>query len=158
MILYHGSYCAIEKPDLSFSRNRTDFGKGFYTTQFKEQAITWSERFIKEHGQGVVSMYDFDDTALNKSNILKFDSYSNEWFDFVVKCRRGFDDTRYDMVIGGVANDRIFPTITLFLGEYISKEDALHRLSYEKPNQQYCFRSQTVIDEYLRYSNKEVFK
>ena len=32
MILYHGSYKAIEKPDLSFSRLRTDFGKGFYLT------------------------------------------------------------------------------------------------------------------------------
>ena len=30
MILYHGSYAAIEKPDLSFARQRTDFGRGFY--------------------------------------------------------------------------------------------------------------------------------
>ena len=30
MILYHGSFTAVEKPDLAFSRLRTDFGKGFY--------------------------------------------------------------------------------------------------------------------------------
>jgi hypothetical protein len=39
MILYHGSYTAIEKPDLSFSRDTLDFGRGFYATPIKEQAI-----------------------------------------------------------------------------------------------------------------------
>ncbi|MDR1247545.1 MAG: DUF3990 domain-containing protein, partial [Clostridiales Family XIII bacterium] len=37
MILCHGSGVAVEKPNLSFSRERTDFGKGFYLTPLKEQ-------------------------------------------------------------------------------------------------------------------------
>jgi len=39
MIMYHGSYKAVEKPDLAFSRLRTDFGKGFYLTPIKSQAL-----------------------------------------------------------------------------------------------------------------------
>lgn len=32
MILYHGSFMEIPKPDLMHSRAKVDFGKGFYTT------------------------------------------------------------------------------------------------------------------------------
>lgn len=38
MILYHGSYLAVEVPDLIHSRNNVDFGKGFYTTPIYDQA------------------------------------------------------------------------------------------------------------------------
>ena len=38
MILYHGSYIAISKPDLLHSRPYVDFGRGFYTTPFRDQA------------------------------------------------------------------------------------------------------------------------
>ena len=53
MILYHGSYLIIEKPDIVFSRNNVDFGRGFYTTPIKEQAEKWSARFKKSQGQSV---------------------------------------------------------------------------------------------------------
>ncbi len=38
MIVYHGSTVEIAKPDLKYSKNNLDFGKGFYVTTFKEQA------------------------------------------------------------------------------------------------------------------------
>ena len=38
MILYHGSSVIVETPDLIHSRINVDFGKGFYTTPFYEQA------------------------------------------------------------------------------------------------------------------------
>jgi len=38
MQLFHGSYLAVEKPDISFSRDNVDFGRGFYTTPIREQA------------------------------------------------------------------------------------------------------------------------
>ncbi|GHU38717.1 hypothetical protein FACS1894190_00920 [Spirochaetia bacterium] len=155
MILYHGGYCAIEKPDLSFCRNRTDFGNGFYLTPIKEQSINWSKRFIKKYEHGIVSIYEFDETVLNSATVLRFESYSREWFDFVVRCRRGKDDSHYDIVTGGVADDRVFPTITLFLSNYINKREAVRRLRFMKPNEQYCLRTQAVMDEYLRYSNNE---
>lgn len=41
MILYHGSYLEIVKPDLKHSRDNVDFGRGFYTTPIYEQAEKW---------------------------------------------------------------------------------------------------------------------
>ena len=44
MILYHGSYTVVDKPDLIHSRDNIDFVKGFYTTPIYEQSVKWSER------------------------------------------------------------------------------------------------------------------
>lgn len=33
MMLYHGSHLEIVKPDITHSRPKVDFGRGFYTTQ-----------------------------------------------------------------------------------------------------------------------------
>ncbi len=38
MILYHGSFVAVNQPDLVHSRKNVDFGKGFYVTPIFEQA------------------------------------------------------------------------------------------------------------------------
>lgn len=47
MILYHGSYLEIVKPDVEHSRANVDFGKGFYTTPIYEQAVSWCKKFMK---------------------------------------------------------------------------------------------------------------
>jgi hypothetical protein len=157
MILYHGSHLVIKKPDISFSRNNVDFGRGFYTTPIKEQAISWSNRFQRKHGQGIVSCYEFDDSVVsNKALVLKFDTYSNDWLDFIVACRRGESIGAYDVIIGGVANDKVFDTIQLFLDGLVDKAESIRRLRYEKPNIQYCFRNQAVIDQYLKFVSSEV--
>ena len=74
-----------------------------------------------------------------------FASYSEEWLDFILRCRRGEDDTNYDLVIGGVANDKVFNTVELFYDGLIDKAEAIQRLRYEKPNLQLCFRSADAI-------------
>ena len=38
MILYHGSFLEIARPDLVHSRPNVDFGRGFYVTPLYEQA------------------------------------------------------------------------------------------------------------------------
>lgn len=38
MILYHGSFLEIAKPDLVHSRPNVDFGRGFYVTPLHDQA------------------------------------------------------------------------------------------------------------------------
>ena len=52
---------------------------------------------------GIVTRYEFDENDYKALKILKFDSYSEEWLDFILNCRSGKDNTDYDMVIGGVA-------------------------------------------------------
>ena len=36
MLVYHGSYLEIKKPDIKFGRFNLDFGKGFYVTALIE--------------------------------------------------------------------------------------------------------------------------
>ena len=155
MILYHGSYLEIKSPDLEHSRKNVDFGCGFYLTPIYEQAVKWCEKFKRRGKNGVVSRYSFDEAAFQRLKILKFDSYSEEWLDFILTCRTGNDTTDYDVVVGGVANDKVFNTVELYFDNLIDKREAIRRLRYEKPNLQICFRTQKVLDEYLHYEGSE---
>lgn len=155
MMLYHGSYTKIARPDLLHSRSNVDFGCGFYTTPILEQAVNWCMKFKRQKKDGVLSKYIFDESALDDVKVLKFDSYSEEWLDFILNCRSGNDLTDYDIVIGGVANDKVFNTIELYFDNLIDKAEAINRLRYEKPNLQICFRSQSVIDKYLHFEWSE---
>ncbi|MCQ2537897.1 MAG: DUF3990 domain-containing protein [Lachnospiraceae bacterium] len=149
MILYHGSNIEVSKPDITKSRAKLDFGIGFYTTDIEEQAKKWSERFKAKGEAAIVSVYELNDDALIKCKVLKFDSYSGDWLDFIVGCREGKETTDYDIIIGGIANDKVFDTCELYLKKMITKRAALGRLKYEKPNMQLCIKNQDVIDKYL---------
>lgn len=155
MILYHGSYIEVCKPDVTHSRRNVDFGQGFYTTPLEEQARKWCKKFKDSGKEAVVSVYTLDETAFDKCKILKFDSYSEEWLDFVLRCRRGEDESDYEIVMGGVANDKVFNTVELFFDGLIDKQEAIKRLRYEKPNLQIAFRTQEVIDDFLRFERSE---
>lgn len=146
MILYHGSYLEISKPDLKHSRDNVDFGRGFYTTLIYEQAVKWCGKFRRRGKEGIVSRYLFDEENMQNLKVLQFDSYSEEWLDFILNCRNGKDSTDYDVVIGGVANDKVFNTVELFFDGLIDKKEAINRLRYEKPNLQVCLRSEKAIE------------
>lgn len=156
MKLYHGSYAAVPKPDIAFSRSDVDFGRGFYTTAIPEQAQRWSDRFKKDGRSAVVSEYGLNEEALNEFSVKRFEAYDEEWLDFVMTCRRELDKSSYDVVEGGVANDRVFNTIELYFAELIGKEEALGRLRFEKPNHQMCFRTQEAIDRCLTFEGSVV--
>ena len=55
----------------------------------------------------------------------------------------------YDIVEGGIANDRVFNTIELYDAGLITREEALARLQYEKPNNQISLIRQELVDKYL---------
>lgn len=155
MILYHGSYMEIGKPDLKHSRMNVDFGRGFYTTPIYEQAVKWCGKFKRRGKEGVVSCYEFDETAYLTLKVIRFESYSEEWLDFILNCRGGKDTTDYDIVVGGVANDKVFNTVELFFDGLIDKAEAIRRLRYEKPNLQICFRSERALNGYLTFNGSE---
>lgn len=155
MILYHRSYLEITHPDLSYSREKVDFGRGFYTTPLLGQAEKWCGKFKRRGKEGIISRYTFDEKALKTLNIKEFESYSEEWLDFILACRNGKDIWKYDIVIGGVANDKVFNTIELYLDQLIDKTEAIKRLRYERPNLQVCFRTQEAIDGYLWFEGSE---
>lgn len=84
MILYHGSFLEIEKPDLVHSRPNVDFGRGFYVTPLYEQAEKWCGKFKRRGKDGIISCYKYDESQEVELKILKFDSYSEKWLDFIL--------------------------------------------------------------------------
>ncbi|WP_423230527.1 DUF3990 domain-containing protein [Clostridium sporogenes] len=91
-------------------------------------------------------------------NVKEFLRYDLEWLDFILGCRGESNIyLKYDMVIGGIADDRVYNTIELYKDNLIEKDEALKRLQYYKPNQQTCIINQEIIDKYLKYKeSKEV--
>lgn len=154
MIVYHGSPSIVSSPDVYHSRSRVDFGKGFYATPLRDQAVNWCARFARR-GRAFLNAYDLDGDAFDRFSVLRFDSYSEAWLDFLLRCRQGVDDSPYDLVVGGVANDRVFDTLELFFDGLISKQEALGRLRFQEPNSQICIRNQEVIDRCLVFVGSE---
>ena len=74
----------------------------------------WDALSVSEK-KGVISKYLFDEGRKSELKVLEFDSYSEEWLDFILNCRSGRDTSDYDLVIGGVANDKVFNTVECFL-------------------------------------------
>ena len=154
MILYHGSFVTIDKPDLTHSRPNVDFGKGFYTTPIYEQAEKWCGKFKRRGQDGIITSYEFNETAYGVLKVLKFDAYSEEWLDFIMNCRRGQDSTDYDLIVGGVANDKVFNTVELYFDGLLDKKEAISRLRYEKPNLQMAFRTEKALS-YLKFEGSK---
>ena len=156
MIVYHGSNMEIASPDVLHSRLKVDFGKGFYVTPLLKQAESWANRFIRQGQPGIVTQYNLDDEALTLPRALRFDAYNEAWLDFIVACRKGNPVPDYDIIMGGVANDRVFDTIELFFDGLIDKSVAIQRLQYQQPNHQICLKTQAMIDRYLHFMGSNV--
>lgn len=154
MKLFHGSNVVVDNPDLEHSRSNIDFGKGFYTTPLYDQAKNWCLRFKRLGKDGVVNVYKFDEKAYRDLTVLEFNSYSEEWLNFTLNCRRGEDITSYDLIIGGIANDKVFNTVELYFDGLIDKIEAIKRLQYEKPNLQMAFRTEKALS-YLQFERSE---
>ena len=154
MIVFHSSPCVVEHPDVAFSRDYLDFGKGFYVTTIEEQARKYAQRFLLRGKKAYLNKYVLSDD-LRKYKTLSFDSYNESWLDFVAICRVGKDRSDYDMVTGGIANDKVFRTIDLFFSVEIAKDEALRNLLYERSNVQICLRSQSLLNTELTFVSSE---
>ena len=106
-------------------------------------------------GTPVISVYEFDyDAAIQDCAYLKFEFYDEAWLDFVVSSRRGQKPwSKYDIVEGGVANDRVIDTVELYTIGILDKASALGKLSEHQPNHQICILNQEILDKYLKFVN-----
>lgn len=119
---YHSSDVEVRCPDTLHSRNETAWLNSY---EFVHNPSEWK--------------------------ILIFYSYDRDWPDFISKCRAGKDDSDFDMVIGGIANDKVIRTLDRYFAGEIDAEQTLGLLKYEKPNIQYCIRSQEMLDKCLTH-------
>ncbi|GHV71459.1 hypothetical protein AGMMS49928_23300 [Spirochaetia bacterium] len=84
-LLYHGSTIGVSAIDLSLSARGKDFGRGFYTTSRRDQAIKFARLKAKRLGTqyGFVSVFQY--THNPELAIKKFDKADSEWLSFVLK-------------------------------------------------------------------------
>jgi hypothetical protein len=146
MMLYHGSNIKFDTVLLSESKDKRDFGKGFYLTTIQEQAKEWAEVLNFRNKTGGIFVYEFELSSLEKLKVKKFDGISKEWLDFVKENRiKGGVRHNYDMVIGPVANDNTMETIGNYLSGTYTADEALSRLSYMKPNDQVSVHTEKAL-------------
>jgi hypothetical protein len=133
----------ITEIDLLKCEPRRDFGKGFYVTKFRKQAAFWAvKKGDRKYTDAVITEFEFDEQVyLDKNfNVLRFDSYNDEWFDFVINNRKNFELLHdYDIIEGPVADDKIQQRIDLFLKGKVTREKFFTDLVHDEPNHQICF-------------------
>lgn len=154
MKLYHGSNVEIESIDLARGRRGKDFGKGFYANPDYMQAVEFCSSVIRREGVGVptVTSFDFDESALNVLNVMRFDGYSKEWAEFILLNRNNTSDVPvhdYDIVVGPIADDGVGTQIRRLSRGFITFDAFLEELKYSKVSIQYFFGTEEAI-KYLK--------
>ncbi len=155
MIVYHGGIDVIEKPDINHSYRPLDFGKGFYITTVKEQAEKWARRKadIFDKDVSVVNCYELK-ADYDSFKVKTFPDDLIEWIDFVCSCRDGNEEYKqYDIIIGKVANDKVFRVVDMYHQGIWDRDRALKEIKVYETYDQLAFISQKAIDNLLTYSS-----
>jgi len=142
MILYHGGTDIVEKPLVRSQSAGRDFGKGFYCTDFRDQAEKWAKRQGRVRKQtAVLNMYEFDLDCAQRDLCFKlFRDYSPEWLELVINCRKNLQYIHgFDIVYGKIANDDVGETVQAVLDGLMPLDFALQKLVFMSSNNQYCF-------------------
>ena len=157
--LYHGTTTEVAAPLVKLGRKRVDFGQGFYLTKLKRQASLWAETIAERRmaDTPILNTYEFDiDSAKTQcgARYKVFESYDLEWLEYVIDCRRGGKlQKKYDVVEGGVANDKVIDTVEDYEKGALTSEQALGQLAYKEVNHQIAILSQSVIDSFLKFKS-----
>ena len=169
MVLYHGSYCVVEYPDLEKCAAFKDFGRGFYLTTSKEQAKSFAKiSATKAKSRGIIpydekfayiSFFKVDNIDDLKS--FAFKTADVDWLHCIVANRKdgSFSEVRksmqdYDVISGKIANDDTNATIIAYMGNVfgtMGSEQAdkmcISLLLPERLKDQFCFRSDKAISK-----------
>ena len=152
MKVYHGSTLVIPRPDTAHSKRFLDFGPGFYVTTFRTQAERWARRKAAlVGGRAIVNLYQMDEDTTG-FHIKRFPDDLGEWIEFVCDCRDGKTDYQeYDLIIGKVANDKVFLVVDMYHSGIWDKARALMEIRAYPNYDQLAFITQRAIDKLLRF-------
>lgn len=143
LILYHGSKNGIKGDIKPISRNRCDFGSGFYMGDNPLQPLT----LISDFKESEFYILSLDMNGLNKKEIsLDIDwamliAYNRGFLEnykntkFYLKYQHMFKDT--DVAIGYIADDRMFVVLDNFFNGTLTDIGLLKCLSALKLGKQY---------------------
>ncbi len=146
MKVYHGSDTVVQKPRILHSKRRMDFGSGFYTTQSRTQAEKWARSVRRRRDSPEAFVTEFDYEEKPEMNVLIFDGPFAEWFDFIIRNRKGTFTHDYDLIIGPVADDSVYDTLFLFESGYITREEAIRKLNSAKLDGQILFHTDKSLE------------
>lgn len=146
MICYHGSDTIVDNPKILNPNRPLDLGGGFYVTSNKEQAVNWAIKVAYRNNTKniCVNKYEFD-----------FEKANEKWLDFICNNRQGKCLINYDIVIGPVADDKVYRVVVQYENKDIDKEAALKKLKTEKLCNQILFHTDKAL-QYLKYIDTEV--
>jgi hypothetical protein len=158
MILYHGSNVKIEVPNLEKSKPYKDFGRGFYLSADKNQALRMAEQKTLQLliGEPIVSEFEFDETLLqsNEIKVKIFEDYSVEWANFILHNRdinKQHPIHDYDIVYGPIADDGVTFQLRRYQAGTISIEELVKELKYAKGiTFQYFFGTSLALEKLKR--------
>jgi len=146
LVLYHGSNKNFETVDLSMSKDKRDFGKGFYTTTLREQAEDWAKALFDRYKGDGIFIYEMELLLLGDLSIKTYEGLSEEWLLMVQKNRvNGGIQHNFDIVQCPVANDKTARTIALYIAEIISANEAIERLKYNQINNQVSLHTTAAL-------------
>ena len=157
MIVYHGSDLIVKSPDIAHSYRPLDFGKGFYVTSNKEQAVRWARRKADLNGKdfGYVNVYEFSE-IYDQFHVKTFSEDLDEWIDFVCDCRDGSTSYQdFDIIMGKVADDKVFRVVDLYHAGIWDKKRALEEVKTYPDYDQIAFITQAAINELLVFRTAE---
>lgn len=156
MIVFHGSTEVVKKPDVRHSYRRLDFGIGFYVTTVRGQAERWARRKADILGKksAIVNIYQMEEDV--DGQVKSFDEDLIEWIDFVCGCRDGGKDyLKYDLIVGKVANDKVFRVVDMYHTGIWDKERALKEIKVYPSYDQIAFITQRAIKRLLKFESFE---
>ena len=154
MIVYHGSNMIVDHPDVRHSFRDLDFGRGFYVTTVKEQAERWARRkaLFAKNSRPVLNEYELL-SAMDGLSVRNFGDDLDSWIDFVCQCRDGdLEYKQYDIIIGKVANDKVFRVVDLYHSGIWDKDRALKEIRVYPGYDQIAFITQEAIDQALMFT------
>ena len=158
MICYHGSDTIVDLPKILDARRPLDFGDGFYVTTSEVKAKGWAIKVSYRNNTNYrcVNRYNFDfEKAKMNLKIIHFEVADEKWLDFICNNRSGKPVGNYDVVIGPVADDRVYRVVVEYENGDMDRETALKNLKAELLCNQILFHTEKSL-EYLKYIGTEV--
>ena len=156
MKLYHGSIERVDTPEIRIPNRTLDYGAGFYLTSSREQAESWVKRKFKgDVSCGWLNIYEYMSEMEAGLSVLSFDKPDESWLDFVMANRldNAFSHS-YDIVIGPVANDRVYASFALYEAGLLDKQALIAELRAYKLVDQILIHTDAALKA-IRFINAE---
>ncbi len=81
----------------------------------------------------------------DRLSVLKFDFMTEEWLDFIARCRKG-ETHSYDIVEGPMANDTVWNYVNDFLTGRISRKQFWVLAEFKHPKRQISFHTLSALN------------